>query len=169
MKVAPISTNRLSYNTGDYILQEKVDTMGADAVGSARTWLWARFYHGNRIDIFNDWVTAIYTNLDPGDLVTLESIRAVLETNDAVNADVQMMLFEALVQISISNLWQENENVETASLAKREAQDLIQALIGNSATPNENSGESNNELGAAVVAIASPTEAEQKILYEGFS
>jgi len=134
-----IVTNRLFVEDGEYLLQEKIATLGHDAVGSARAWIWGRFYQSGTIDVLTGFNTATFDTLVVGDLSELATVRAAYVAQ-GVDADLYMAIFEALVQLSIANLWQSSGMVDSGTQLLKEAKEMILAIVGNAANPDGGAG-----------------------------
>lgn len=159
-----IRTNRLHSENSDYLLQGKIDSMGADAVSSARAWLFGRFYHADRVGIYNSFIAAVYTTLDDTDLTTLDTIRAAFVSAGVEDVDLTVVLFDSMVQLAISNIY-ESAGQEGAGLETRtEAVELISSMLGMEADANVGgaAGGAGGYTGEAVVGTSSLTDDEMK-------
>ena len=170
-----VLTNRLHLEDGEYLLQEKVETMGQDAVSSAFTWIWGRFFHAGRSDILTLWKAAVYDSVDPVDLESLDTLRARFVTNDISTEliDMYVMLFDSVAQLAVANIWQASNMEDEGESRKKEAQQLISAIIGNDATPlaGQDGGGGNQDMeqfGDAVVCVDAATATEIKTELGGF-
>ena len=130
-----VLNNKVFQEDATYLLQDKKDTMGVDAVGSSFTWMYGRFFHGGRQEFFATWKKLLLT-FDFTDLENLETITAVFKAADAVNYETYTMLFDALVNLTISNMYGDAGQDGEATVQKKEAQELIQAICGNDADPD---------------------------------
>jgi len=133
-----ILANRLFLEDGEYLLQEKIDTMGRDAVGSARAWLFGRFLQAGETTTFQEFIDETYDNLIPANLTEIEDIRAAyfVLTGDKDTTNVYVMLFEALVRLAIAYIWEAARMDGQASIVEKGAQELISAIVGASANPD---------------------------------
>jgi hypothetical protein len=134
-----IVANRLFVEDGEYLLQEKIASLGHDAVGSARAWIWGRFYQSGTIDTLTGFTEATFGNLVVGDLAELATVRAAYDAQ-GVDSDLFMAIFEALIQLSIANLWQASGLVESGAHLLKEAKEMILAIVGNAADPDSGNG-----------------------------
>jgi len=174
--LAYVLDNRLHLEDGEYLLQERVSTMGRDAVSSAFAWIWGRFFHAGRGDIFSAWKTATYDDLEAADLVNLDTIRAKYVANgvDSDLVDMYVMLFDSLVQLSVSNIWQDSQMADEGKQSKKEAQELISAIIGNDANPLGGSGDGAgssqdmDQLGEASVEVCALSAEDIKTELGGY-
>jgi len=169
-----ILANKLHVEDGEYLLQEKVDSMGIDAVESARVWIWGRFLHAAETDQFEAMTLAILSNLDSGDMVSLATIRAALETAGVSDVAQTVMIFDVWCQLAVSNIWQAAKIHKEGMYSKTEAQEMIDAIIGLDAYSSitgtgSGSGSSGRELlGEPVIVTDNYTKKEISIECEGF-
>lgn len=133
-----ITTNRLHVEDSDYALQEKTLTMGDDSVGSARAWMYGRFLMAGQLDSFAAFVTATWTDLDDTDLTELSTIRAAYYTNtsDTNLAETYTLLFDTLVLVAISKIWDAAGMDGESAKVMRDAQELVSAIVGALANPD---------------------------------
>jgi hypothetical protein len=170
-----ILTNRLHYEDGEYLLQEKVETMGEDAVGSARAWLYGRFLQAGETDTFDAFMTATYDDLVVGNLTKLEDIRAayLVITADATSTSIYTMLFDAFIRLSVAYIWKASGMEGEAEPEEKMAQELIVAIVGAVANPENILGDSEGaDAGEAalgsVVTVYPLTADEIKVYTEGY-
>lgn len=169
-----ILTNRLFLEDGEYLLQEKIDTMGVDAVGSARAWLFGRFLHAGETTTFQEFITVTFDDLIPAKIETLEITRAayLVITGDKDTTNVYMMLWEALVRLTIAYIWEAARMDGQKSIIEKGAQELISAIVGASANPDnaiggEGSGGGSMPLVSSVNVYAL-TDAEVSAMLGGY-
>ncbi len=148
---------------GEYLLQEKVSTLGVDSLGSARAWLFGRFYTAGNTTIFAAFIESTFTDLASTDLDDLETIRAAYLTNtgDAETTSIYMMLFESLIRLTIAYFWQASRMDSDAEVEEKTAQELISTIVGSLADPDTVIG---GELTAGIpsVTVDIMTDAEIK-------
>lgn len=170
-----VLANRITDEDGVYLLQEKAETMGEDAIGSARTWLYGRFLHAGELTTWEAFTTATYTGLVAGNLTTIETVRAAYLANlgDATLSSMYTMLFESLIQLSVAYIWQAAGMEGEAETAKRESQEFITAIVGALANPDNVLGDSEGgDAGEAslgsVITVHALTVDEIKVYTEGY-
>lgn len=173
--LAYVLANRITDEDGVYLLQEKAATMGEDAIGSARTWLYGRFLHAGELTTWDAFIIATYDDLVAGNLTTIEAVRAayLANTADAALASMYTMLFESLIQLSVAYIWQAAGMEGEAETAKKEAQEFITAIVGALANPDNVLGDSEGgDAGEAalgsVVTVYPLTADEIKVYTEGY-
>jgi hypothetical protein len=165
-----ILNNRLHVEDGEYLLQEKVETMGHDAIGSARAWLFGRFLHAGETEIFEAFITMTYDDLTPGDLTELSAIRAAFFTATGSNkqtTSIYMMLFESLIRLSVAYIWKAAGMEGEADSEEKNAQELISAIVGAYGNPenvlgDEDGGDMADAALESVVSTYNLTEDEVK-------
>ena len=171
-----ILANRLHYEDGQYLLQEKAESMGHDAIGSARAWLFGRFLHAGETEIFEAFITMTYGDLIPGDLTELEDIRAPFFTatgSDKQTTSIYVMLFEALIRLSVAYIWKAAGMEGEAESEEKNAQELITAIVGAYANPenilgDETGGDMADAALSSVVEVYCLTADEIKVYTEGY-
>ena len=169
-----ITNNRLHYEDGQYLLQEKVATMGNDAVGSARAWLFGRFFHAGESTVFEAFITITYDDLDTTDLDDLATIRAAYytATGSKETTSLYMMLFESLIRLSVAYVWKSAGMFEDANSEEKNAKELITAIVGAYANPDNVTGGDDGDIGDAalgtVIDVYNLTDAEVTTLLGGY-
>ena len=173
--VTYITTNRLHYDDGQYLLQEKVATMGNDAVGSARAWLFSRFFHAGETETFEAFITMTYDDLIPGDLADLASVRAayyVATSSNKETTSIYMMLFESFIRLATAYIWKAAGMIGDSDVEEKNAQELITAIVGSYANPENVTGGEGGDIGDAVLSsvieIYNLTDAEITDLLGGY-
>lgn len=161
-----ILANRLFVEDGEYLLQEKVETAGRDAIGSARAWLFGRFFGAGETTLYTAWNTATFTDLISANLTELSAVRAayLVITGDQETTDIYMMLFEAFIRLGTAYIWDVARMDGDVKTAKKEAQEFITALVGAKANPDNvlggANGSGNDAALGAVVTTDAWTDAE---------
>ena len=164
-----ISTNRAFSEDYNYILQDSESTIGRDAVASAVSWLWGRFFKSGRTDIYDEWYASVFADLESTDLTNMDTIRSALATSDEDNEDRNVMMFDILVQLSVANLWQESAQEDSVKHVKAEAQEMLDAIIGADAYPTtEASAGARDNPGEAVFYVDVYTDDEISELLGGY-
>jgi hypothetical protein len=170
-----VLANRITDEDGVYLLQEKAETMGEDAIGSARTWLYGRFLHAGELTLWDAFIIATYDNLVAGNLTNLDAVRAayLVITSDAALTSMYTMLFESLIQLSVAFIWGAAGMEGELDSAKQEAQEFIVAVVGALANPDNALGDSEGGDAAeaalgTVVTVYPPTAEEIKVYTEGY-
>ena len=146
-----VLANRLFLEDGEYLTQERLRTIGNDAVGSARAWLWGRFFQAGKGTAFTEFTSTTFDDLIPADLAEMADIRSAYTALD-VDADLFIAVFDALVQLSVANLWQASGQEESGKQALKEAKEMVLAIVGKAADPE-------GEIGAGGGASGGPLEA----------
>ena len=162
-----ILANRMHFEDGEYALQEKADTMGADAVGSARIWLQGRFLAAGETATYRAFTVATWDELDSADLVDLETVRAAYYTDlaDDILTETYMLLFDALVILTIANIRTAAGMEGESDYAQDMAQELVSAIVGSIANPGNVTGGEGGEVGdglPSVITVSPMTDAEIK-------
>lgn len=153
-----IFDNRLSTEAETYLLQGNT-AKGKDAVDAARDWLYGRFLNNGQDDVFDGFITTLFS-LSSTALASKEDLRTALLAADSDNYLKYTMMFEALVKYSMYEIFAINDQELKASDKKEEAQEIIQSVIGMSAYPAANQGGANNSGFAAVVSAPTDTGME---------
>ena len=156
-----ILTNRLHAEAGEYLLQEKIETMGEDAVGSARTWLYGRFLNAGETTLFHEWTDVTFNDLIPTNLSNIEAVRAayLVLTTVVDTTSVYTMLFESFIRLSVAYIWQAAGMEGEKESEELIAQELIVAIVGALANPanilgDDGDGMDDPVLGAMVTVHA---------------
>lgn len=172
--LAYVMDNRLFYEEGEYLLQSKVETMGEDAIGSARTWMYARFFHAGELATFDAFMKVTYDDLTPGDLTNIEDVRAaylVITTEDSTTS-LYTMLFEAFVRLSVAYIWKAAGMEGNAEVEEKFAQQLISSIVGALADPDNVIGGGDGDMEEAalgtVVSVHALTADEIKEYTGGY-
>ena len=155
-----IFTNRLSSEAETYLLQGNT-AKGKDAVDAARDWLYSRFLNNGQNEVFEDFITTLYS-LNSSALASKEDLRAALLASDSDNYLKYTMMFEAFIKYAMYELFLINDQELKASDKKEEAQEIIQSIIGMAAYPGADQSGANNSGFAAVVSVPTDTEIENE-------
>lgn len=169
-----VLANRMHLEDGEYALQEKAGTMGADAVGSARIWLQGRFLAAGETATFRAFIVATWGGLDAADLVDLETIRAAYYTDlaDDVLTETYMLLFDALVRLTIAYIWVAAGMEGEGDIAQGKAQELISAIVGSVANPDNVTGGDGGDIGEGLpstIVVSPLTDTEISALLGNYS
>jgi len=169
-----ILANRFHYEDGQYLLQEKAETMGEDAIGSARSWLYGRFFQAGETEIYDAFIAVLYAGLVPASLTTLEGIRAAIQviTGDTALTSMYTMIFESLIRLSVAYIWKAAGMDGEAKSEEKLAQEFITAIVGAHANPGnviggEDGSQNDAALGSTVV-VYPITDAEVTTLLNGY-
>lgn len=162
---------KFHFEDSDYLLQDKVATMGLDAVTSARVWIWGRFFHSDRQELWNTVVENILDYLVVGNLTSLDAIRTALEDAGRTLIPETVMLFDVWTQMAVLNIWQACNMEKAGMYSKKEAQEMISAIIGRDAYPlggSSGGGTQGDSIAEPVVSTDNYTPSEISIECGGY-
>lgn len=168
--LAYILSNRLFYEEGEYLLQSKVETMGEDAIGSARTWMYARFFHAGELETFDAFIKMTFDDLVAGDLTNIEDVRSAYLAATTIYGITSLytMLFEALIRLSVAYIWKAAGMEGNAGAEEKFAQQLISSVVGALADPDNATGDADDTALGTVVSVHPLTADEIKGYTEGY-
>lgn len=135
-----IFANRLTSSYDSKYLLEGNTVKGADAVNSALFWMNARFKNAGYGLFFRTWKDYLF-GFTTDDLVSLQTVQDAFY---GIDEDLYLdyaELFEALILISIYNLYSGTEQELIAKDKEDRAKEIISGIIGQSAFPGEAVGE----------------------------
>lgn len=151
-----VKTVRMFPEDGQYLLQEYIDKHGLDCVGSARAWVYGRFFSAEKTDIYNAWVATTWDDLIDTDLADLPTVRAAYTALDADLSELHTLIFEIFTRLVIFYIFKNAQMHGYAEEWREEAVGMLSAIVG--VLANSDNVTDNGDAGVPIGAVVCVTD-----------